>query len=270
METFCCVYTEGMWLLYSFLCFGLNGKVNLLCVCVCVCVWLLEVKRTRRQTLLIAEKLDNSYLVGHWGFTTNSLLAVHISDIRNARFDFKGMFILSNLATIKCVRLGWGSGGRKIVNAFNDPLDTVLKMYDYIASVIRLTTTQIMREKTRCRQFTVYIFRITARVLFYLPPHRQDTTYHDLCYTGYGALARSTGRIDLITHRTMSGRSVPLPGLFVSSVSFLEGCAWGQGWGSPAPRAVCLISVVLRGVCVVSRVGKSRSPGCLLSHQCRS
>ena len=122
-------------------------------VCMCVCVWLLEVKRTRRQTLLIEEKLDNSYLVGHWGFTTNSLLAVHISDIRNARFDFKGRFILSNLPTIKCVRLGCGSGGRKIVNVFNDPLNTVLKMYDYIASVIRLTTTQIMREKTRCRQF---------------------------------------------------------------------------------------------------------------------
>ena len=34
-----------------------------------------------------------------------------------------------------------------------------------------------------------YSFRSAARVLLYVPPHRQDSTYHDLCYTSRGALA---------------------------------------------------------------------------------
>ena len=32
-------------------------------------------------------------------------------------------------------------------------------------------------------------FRLTARVLLYAPSHRQDSTYHSLCYTSHGALA---------------------------------------------------------------------------------
>ena len=34
-----------------------------------------------------------------------------------------------------------------------------------------------------------YSFRLTARVLLYAPSHRQDNTYHGLCYTSRGALA---------------------------------------------------------------------------------
>ena len=34
-----------------------------------------------------------------------------------------------------------------------------------------------------------YSFRLAARVLLYAPSHRQDSTYHDLCYTSCGALA---------------------------------------------------------------------------------
>ena len=34
-----------------------------------------------------------------------------------------------------------------------------------------------------------YSFRLTARVLLYAPSHRQDNTYHGLCYTSHGALA---------------------------------------------------------------------------------
>ena len=32
---------------------------------------------------------------------------------------------------------------------------------------------------------------LTARVLLYAPSHRQDSTYHGLCYTSPGALART-------------------------------------------------------------------------------
>ena len=34
-----------------------------------------------------------------------------------------------------------------------------------------------------------YSFRLAARVLLYASSHRQDNTYHSLCYTSHGALA---------------------------------------------------------------------------------
>ena len=34
-----------------------------------------------------------------------------------------------------------------------------------------------------------YSFRLAARVLLYASSHRQDNTYHSLCYTSRGALA---------------------------------------------------------------------------------
>ena len=62
-----------------------------------------------------------------------------------------------------------------------------------------------------------YSFRLTARVLLYAQSHRQDSTYHGLCYTSRGALAgmrnSSMGppwRIDLTINRTMIERSYQL------------------------------------------------------------
>ena len=55
------------------------------------------------------------------------------------------------------------------------------------------------------------LFPISTRVLLYASSHRQDNTYHGLCYTSRGALAGTRnssmgppGRIDPTTHRTMS------------------------------------------------------------------
>ena len=61
-------------------------------------------------------------------------------------------------------------------------------IYGYMASDIWLRTILIVREETRCRHIG-YSFRLAARVLLYAPSHRQDSTYHDLCYTSRGALA---------------------------------------------------------------------------------
>ena len=44
------------------------------------------------------------------------------------------------------------------------------------------------REETSCRHMG-YSFRLRANVLLYAPSHRQDNTYHGLCYTSRGALA---------------------------------------------------------------------------------
>ena len=61
-------------------------------------------------------------------------------------------------------------------------------IYGYMASDIWLRTILIVRKKTRCRHIG-YSYRLTARVLLYAPSHRQDNTYHGLCYTSRGALA---------------------------------------------------------------------------------
>ena len=60
-------------------------------------------------------------------------------------------------------------------------------IYGYMASDIWLRTILIVRKETRCH--IGYSFRLTARVLLYAPSHRQDSTYHGLCYTSRGALA---------------------------------------------------------------------------------
>ena len=61
-------------------------------------------------------------------------------------------------------------------------------IYGYMTSDIWLRTILIVRKETRCRHIG-YSYRLTARVLLYAPSHRQDNTYHGLCYTSRGALA---------------------------------------------------------------------------------
>ena len=61
-------------------------------------------------------------------------------------------------------------------------------IYGYMASDIWLRTILIVRKETRCRHIG-YSYRLTARVLLYASSHRQDNTYHGLCYTSRGALA---------------------------------------------------------------------------------
>ena len=60
-------------------------------------------------------------------------------------------------------------------------------IYGYMASDIWLRTILIVRKETCCRHID-YSFWLTARVLLYAPSHRQDNTYHSLCYTSRGAL----------------------------------------------------------------------------------
>ena len=85
-------------------------------------------------------------------------------------------------------------------------------IYGYMASDIWLRTILIVRKETRCRHIG-FSYRLTARVLLYAPSHRQDNTYHGLCYTSRGALAGTRNsslgpwRIDPTTHRTKSERS---------------------------------------------------------------
>ena len=61
-------------------------------------------------------------------------------------------------------------------------------IYGYMASDIWLRTILIVRKETCCRHIG-YSYRLTARVRLYARSHRQDNTYHGLCYTSRGALA---------------------------------------------------------------------------------
>ena len=87
-------------------------------------------------------------------------------------------------------------------------------IYSYMASDIWLRTILIVRKETRCRHLG-YSFRLAARVLLYASSHRQDNTYHGLCYTSRKALAGTRNSsmgpphegVDPTTHRTMSERS---------------------------------------------------------------
>ena len=68
----------------------------------------------------------------------------------------------------------------------------------YMASDIWLRTILIVRKETRCRHIG-YSYRLTERVLLYAPSHRQDNTYHSLCYTSRGALAGTRSCVETTT-----------------------------------------------------------------------
>ena len=61
-------------------------------------------------------------------------------------------------------------------------------IYGYMASDIWLRTILIVIKETRCHHIG-YSYRLAARDLLYAPSHRQDNTFHGLCYTSRGALA---------------------------------------------------------------------------------
>ena len=85
-------------------------------------------------------------------------------------------------------------------------------IYGYMAPDTWLRTILIVRKETRC-SYIGYSFRLAVRVLLYAPSHRQDITYHGLCYTSCGALAGTRNSSmgppheGSMTHRTMSERS---------------------------------------------------------------
>ena len=88
-------------------------------------------------------------------------------------------------------------------------------IYGYMASDIWLRTILIVRKETRCRHIG-YSYRLTARVILYSPSHRQDKTYHGLCYTSRGALATTLEVSAMVTN--LVHRSSPS---FVIEVSHL-------------------------------------------------
>ena len=78
--------------------------------------------------------------------------------------------------------------GRKEGNVLlNDTLNTFyLRLYGVTHMVKDHSDSE--RWETCCHHMG-YSFQLAARVLLYASSHRQDNTYHCLCYTSRGALA---------------------------------------------------------------------------------
>ena len=77
--------------------------------------------------------------------------------------------------------------------------------------VIWERTNQTARGEAYCHNFMGYTLWLAARVLLYAPPHRQDSSYHDHCYTSRGMRNTSfcpSWGIDLLTHSTISRCSI--------------------------------------------------------------
>ena len=93
-------------------------------------------------------------------------------------------------------------------------------IYGYMASDIWLRTNLIVRKETRCRHIG-FSFRLTARVLLYAPSHRQDNTYHSLCYTSCGALT-GTRNSSMWSYEIIAViYSVSFIGQFANSIKYL-------------------------------------------------
>ena len=124
-------------------------------------------------------------------------------------------------------------------------------IYGYIASDMWLKTILIVRKETRCRHIG-YSFRVATRVLLYAPSHRQDSTYHGLCYTIHGALAGTRisqwvhpmkDRPDDPSHheRTLLPRSyISLPDKWVSRTTLYTGEKEIRNYFRPHPSTVLL------------------------------
>ena len=69
---------------------------------------------------------------------------------------------------------------------FNDALNT---FYQRLYGVRHMVKDHSDSERGNLLPPHGLLFPITAWVLLYAPSHRQDNTYHSLCYTSRGALA---------------------------------------------------------------------------------
>ena len=99
--------------------------------------------------------------------------------------DLQLLKIISGIQYMRCYKHNMGERKREM---FYLTTHSTHFIYGYMASDIWLRTILIVRKETRCRHIG-YSYRLTARVLLYAPSHRQDNTYHGLCYTSRRALA---------------------------------------------------------------------------------
>ena len=124
-------------------------------------------------------------------------------------------------------------------------------IYGYMASDIWLRTILIVRKETRCRHIG-YSYRLAARVLLYAPSHRQDNTYHGLCYTSRGALAGTRNSSMGPPHEGSIRRPIA-PWANALPLSYVPLLPWGQ------VRSECL-TCTFRASCCSTRLSWAQVP----------
>ena len=118
-----------------------------------------------------------------------------------------------------------------------------------MASDIWLRTILIVRKETRCRHIG-YSYRLTARVLLYAPSHRQDDTYHGLCYTSRGSLAGTRNSSMGPLHEGSIRRPIA-PWANALPLSYIPLI---RGWCTNRPRFECILYIT---ICVERDVAQS-------------
>ena len=116
-------------------------------------------------------------------------------------------------------------------------------IYGYMASDIWLRTILIVRKETHCRHIG-YSYRLTARVLLYAPSHRQDNTYHCLCYTSRGALAAKVYVCGIIKKCCLCVAVLPHLSLAINTMKMLT--SWSCEAGRVSASYVLSVSFLLR------------------------
>ena len=86
-----------------------------------------------------------------------------------------------------------------------------------------------------------YSFRLTARVLLYAPSHRQDITYHGLCYSSRVALAGTRSSSVGSPHEGSIRRPIVPRANALTTELHLAPCITVKG-SSPG---VCVINVIV-------------------------
>ena len=96
-------------------------------------------------------------------------------------------FFAKNVVSSSCNCIKVSCAYRKEGNIlFNDTFNTFYLWIYVVGHMVQDHSDS--REETHCRHCMGYSFLLAARVLLYASSHRQDSTYHSLCYTSCGAL----------------------------------------------------------------------------------
>ena len=107
---------------------------------------------------------------------------------------------------------GWIEESKEGNALFNDALNT---FYLWLYGVRHMAKDHSDSKRENLVPLHGLLFPINSNnQQLYAPSHRQDSTYHSLCYTSCGELTRMInssmgprGWIDLVTHHTMGGHS---------------------------------------------------------------
>ena len=131
-------------------------------------------------------------------------------------------------------------------------------IYGYMASDIWLTTILIVRKETCCRHIG-YSYRLTARILLYAPSHRQDNTYHGLCYTSCGTLAGTRNISMGPPHKGSIRRPIApwanaLPLSYVPHPRGKSVCSWWNNWALSRSSQCSTTGVTKAVVCAMLSV----------------